>query len=43
MALEQLTHLHNCVEATKSSIALTQEVITTDMNSLIGKLDKAIN
>ena len=43
MALEQLTHLHNCVEATKSSIALTQEVITTDMNSLIGKLDQAIN
>ena len=40
--LEQLTNLHNAVETTKASILKTQQILTSDLDSLIGRLDQAI-
>ena len=41
--LEHLTRLHESVEATKTSMTQTQEVISADMNTLLSKLDQAID
>ena len=41
--LEHLTSLHESVEATKTSMTQTQEILSTDMNTLLSKLDQAID
>ena len=41
--LEHLSNLHESVEATKASLAQTQEVLSSDMNTLLSKLDQAIS
>ena len=41
--LEHLTSLHENVEATKLSMVQTQEVLTADMNTLLSKLDQALD
>ena len=41
--LQHLTTLHESVEATKSSMIQTQEVLSVDMNTLLSKLDQAID
>ena len=41
--LEHLTSLHESVEATKTSMTQTQEVLSADMNTLLSKLDQAID
>ena len=41
--LEHLTSLHDSIEATKASLSQTQEVLSSDMNTLLSKLDQAID
>ena len=41
--LEHLSNLHESVEATKARLAQTQEVLSSDMNTLLSKLDQAIS
>ena len=42
VTLESLSALHEGVEGLKASMAQTSELIETDMNGMISRLDQAI-